>query len=97
MTDRLKFIKDIESRAIGPSRDRTRRSLDAFDELQSENSRLRRELTEVKEENRQLKERLDKASTPVTKPPVASSPVVAEKTEEPKDDATIRFSLLDLK
>lgn len=101
MTDRLKFIKDVEAKAIGLSRNRTRRSLDALDEVRTENARLQRELNEVREENRQLRERMGRTQAiPVVVAPV-QAPVVEVKASQEEsldlDDATLRFRLLELK
>lgn len=91
----------METRAKSLSGDSVRRSLDVLDELRTENARLRRELIEVREENRQLREQLEtrpvpRVTGPVTTP--AHTPIqqpVADLTPE-KDDTAIRFSLLEL-
>lgn len=98
MTDPLKFIKDVEAKAIGASRNITQRNLNALDEVRTENARLQRELNEAREENRKLRERIRQPkANPVVIP--VQAPVIEAKSsqEEPLDDAVLRFRLLELK
>lgn len=100
-TDHLKFIKDVEAKAIGLSEDRTRRSFDALDQLCAENARLKKELVEAKEENLRLRERLGQNQpTPIAakiKAPIVETVSPRKEPEDSKDDAEMRFSLLELK
>lgn len=99
MTDNLKFIKDLEAKSIVLSRSRVARNLDSLDTLLMENSRLKRELAESKEENLRLRERLGKIQTPqvVPKIDVQITSEAAPKDAEIVDDTAVRFSLLELK
>ena len=98
-TNPLKFVSEMETRAKSLSGDSVRRSLDVLDELRTENARLRRELIEVREENRQLRDQAERRSTPQVTPTVpaqSSTPPPEPQEVSSKDDAAIRFSLLEL-
>lgn len=100
MSDRLKFIKDVETRARGLSGDSVRRNFDALDELRTENARLRRELIDAREENRQLREQLAQQPSPsvAISPRAVATHVTSKAPSEPeteKDGTEIRFSLLE--
>lgn len=97
VSDPLKFISEVDTRAKSLSGDRTSRTLDAIDEFRTENVRLTKELAEARVEIQRLKQQLEGLVSPVIAPKTPV-PVIATKQAEPveEDPTSIRFKMLEL-
>jgi regulator of replication initiation timing len=101
MADPLKFLNDLESKVVSPARNRVRRTLDAVDDLRTDNSRLKQENDDLRVENARLRAQLAQTrtipGTPTVKAPTVPEVSVAPPGKEEEKDATqVRFSLMEL-